>query len=106
MTLVELYDHVIGTGSSWTIDLGGYLTALCSNVDFLESDRHSRVTLACHAEPVILDVDSATTLGLVVSQLIASSYARVPAESTETISVSLHRDFQAMTLQLLSLAMV
>ena len=92
MTLVQLYDHVIGTGSSWTIDFSTYLTALCSNVEFLESGQHSRVKLTCHAEPVILDLESATTLGLVVSQLIADSYARAPPENTGTISVSLHRE--------------
>ena len=38
-----------------------------------------------------LDLDSATTLGLVVSQLIANSYARAFPEDTGTISVSLHK---------------
>ena len=89
MALVQLYDHVIGTGSGWTIEFGTYLTALCSHVEFVEAGQPSSVTLTCHAEPLVLDLESATTLGLVVMQLIADSYARAPFENTGTISVSL-----------------
>ena len=89
MALVQLYDHVIGTGSGWTIEFGAYLTALCSHVELVESGQPSSVTLTCHAEPLVLDLESATTLGLVVMQLIADSYARAPFENTGTISVSL-----------------
>ena len=34
MTLVHLYDHVIGTGLSRTIDSDMYLTALCAKHEF------------------------------------------------------------------------
>ena len=91
MTLVQLYDHVIGTGLSRTIDFNTYLTDALHQIRIQESAQHSKVKLTCQAEPVALDLDSATTLGLVVSQLIANSYARVSPDNTGTISVSLHR---------------
>ena len=77
MTLVQLYDHVIGAGLSRTIDFDTFLTALCTKFESQESAQQAKVKLTCQAEPVTLDLDSATTLGLVVSQLIANSYARV-----------------------------
>jgi two-component sensor histidine kinase/DNA-binding response OmpR family regulator len=91
MTLVQLYDHVMGTGLSRTIDFDTYLTALCAKHESLESAQHSKIKLTCRTEPVTLDLDSATTLGLVVSQLIANSYGRAFPEDTGTISVSLHK---------------
>ena len=92
MTLVQLYDHVIGAGLSRTIDFNTFLTTLCTKFESQESAQHAKVKLTCQAEPVALDLDSATTLGLVVSQLIANSYARVFPDNTGTISVSLRRE--------------
>jgi two-component sensor histidine kinase len=91
MTLVQLYDHVISAGLSRTIDFNTYLTALCTKFESQESAQQAKVKLTCQSEPVALDLDSATTLGLVVSQLIANSYAHVFPDNTGTISVSLHR---------------
>ena len=91
MTLVQLYDHVISAGLSRTIDFNTFLTTLCTKFESQESAQQAKVKLTCQAEPVALDLDSATTLGLVVSQLIANSYARVFPDNTGTISVSLRR---------------
>ena len=44
MTLVQLYEHVIGTGSGRTIDFGTYLSALCATFELVESGQHSSVT--------------------------------------------------------------
>jgi two-component sensor histidine kinase/DNA-binding response OmpR family regulator len=91
MTLVQLYDHVISAGLSRTIDFSTFLTTLCNKFESQESAQQPKVKLTCQAEPVALDLDSAATLGLVVSQLIANSYARVFPDNTGTISVSLRR---------------
>jgi two-component sensor histidine kinase len=89
MALVQIYDHVLGTGSSHTIDFGTYLTALCAHFESLEGDRKPNVKLRCHAEPVTLDLDGLTTIGLVVSELIANGYAQTSSDDTRTISVTL-----------------
>jgi hypothetical protein len=61
-----------GTGSSRTIDLNPYLAALCYHFEFLESAQHSQVNVS----RVVLELESAITLNLVISQLIPNSYAR------------------------------
>ena len=53
---------------------------------------HPNVALTCQIEPTILDLDSVTALGLVVSELIANSYGHAFPSGTGTISVSLHRN--------------
>ena len=53
---------------------------------------HPNVTLTCKVEPTILDLDTVTALGLVVSELIANSYGHAFPSGTGTISVSLHRN--------------
>jgi len=91
MTLAQVYEHLLGTGLSRTIDFAGYLGALCRNFRDLENARHPNVGLICHAETVMLDLDSVTALGLVVSELIANSYGHAFPGGTGTITVSLLR---------------
>ncbi len=90
MTLSQLYQHVVHNGSSQVIDLSTYLSSMCANFESLEGDRNPQVTLRCHAEPVILDLDSLTVVGCVVSELIAGAYAHAAPDSPRTISLALH----------------
>ena len=92
MALSEVYDHLLGAGLSRTIDFGGYLSSLCTDFAALENSVHPNVALTCQIEPTILDLDSVTALGLVVSELIANSYGHAFPSGTGTISVSLHRN--------------
>jgi two-component sensor histidine kinase len=92
MTLAKVYDHLLGTGLSRTIDFGEYLTSLCENFHDLEDIQKPDVGLTCNVEPVVLDLDSVTALGLGVSELIANSYAHAFPAGTGTISVSLLLD--------------
>ena len=41
----------------------------------MENDHSADVELTCQCAPVMLDLDSVTALGLVVSELVANSYA-------------------------------
>jgi two-component sensor histidine kinase/ActR/RegA family two-component response regulator len=88
-TLAQVYEHLLGTGLGRTIDFGSYLSALCLSFQSLESVRRPNVGLICHAEPVILDLDSVTALGLAVSELVANSYAHAFPNGEGLISVSL-----------------
>ena len=74
MTLAQVYDHLLGSGLSRTIDFGSYLSSLCSSIESLQTVERSDVTLTCHAEPIILDLDTVTALGLVLSELVSNSY--------------------------------
>jgi two-component sensor histidine kinase len=89
MTLAQVYDHLLGTGLSRTIDFGNYLSSLCENFRALEAVAYPKVGLTCHNEPVILDLDTVTALGLVVAELIANSYHHAFPDGTGMITVSL-----------------
>ena len=51
--------------------------------------QHPKIVQTCHCEPVILDLDTVTAMGLVVSELIANSYAHAFPDGTGSITVSL-----------------
>ena len=89
MTLAQVYEHLLGTGMTRTIDFGGYLSSLCASFEALEYVQHPKIALTCHSEPVILDLDTVTAMGLVVSELIANSYAHAFPDGTGSINVSL-----------------
>jgi two-component sensor histidine kinase len=92
MTLAQVYDHLLGSGLSRTIEFGGYLTSLCESFHGLKDIQQPDVKLTCNVEPVVLDLDSVTALGLVVTELVANSYIHAFPHGTGTISVSLLLD--------------
>jgi two-component sensor histidine kinase len=89
MTLAQVYDHLLGTGLSRTIDFGSYLSSLCENFETLDDGEHPNVELTYVGEQVMLDLDCVTALGLAVSELIANSYAHAFPQGTGSIKVSL-----------------
>jgi two-component sensor histidine kinase/CheY-like chemotaxis protein len=89
MTLAQVYEHLLGSGMARTIDFGAYLSALCSSFQSLEYIQHPKIVQTCHCETVILDLDTVTAMGLVVSELIANSYAHAFPDGTGSITVSL-----------------
>ena len=91
MTLAQVYDHLLGTGLRRTLDFGNYLTSLCESFHVLETVAHPEVRLTCQCEPVMLDLDTVTALGLVVAELIANSYHHAFPGGKGKITVSLAR---------------
>jgi two-component sensor histidine kinase len=89
MALAQVYDHLLGTGLSRTIEFGKYLSSLCANFEAMENDHSADVELTCQCAPIMLDLDSVTALGLVVSELVANSYAHAFPSGEGSISVSL-----------------
>jgi len=92
MTLAQVYDHLLGTGLSRTIDFGGYLSSLCASFESLEHLQHPDIRLTCQWEPVTLDLDTVTALGLVISELISNSYGHAFRGGAGRIDVSLDLD--------------
>jgi two-component sensor histidine kinase/CheY-like chemotaxis protein len=92
MTLAQVYEHLLGTGLSRTIDFSMYLSSLCSSLVDVEHTQHPNVGLNCHLEPVILDLESVTALGLVTSELVANSYTHAFPTGTGSINVSLSQN--------------
>jgi two-component sensor histidine kinase/DNA-binding response OmpR family regulator len=89
LILARVYDHLLGTGLARTIDFGGYLTSLCDTFRDLERAANRDVELMCHCKPLMLDLDTATALGLVVAELISNSYLHAFPVGWGTIEVSL-----------------
>ncbi len=92
MTLAQVYENLLGTGLSRTIDFGKYLSSLCSSLEDMWSSQQPGVALNCRPTSIMLDLDSVTALGLVASELIANSYAHAFPGGTGSIDVSLAPD--------------
>jgi len=92
MTLSKVYDHLLGTDLTRTIDFGGYLKSLCDGFRDLETENHQGVSLSCTAAALMLDLDSATALGLVIAELLSNSYLHAFADDKGKIEVSLSID--------------
>jgi two-component sensor histidine kinase/CheY-like chemotaxis protein len=88
-TLAQVYENLLGTGLSRTIDFGKYLSSLCASLEDVGSGQRPGVELMCRSVPIMLDLDSVTALGLVASELIANSYAHAFPEGAGSIDVAL-----------------
>jgi two-component sensor histidine kinase len=76
MSLAKIYDHLLGNGLSRTIDFDQYVRSLCESLSAFQGDRKFQVTLTCEgeAEPLLLDLDSVTALGIVIAEIISNAY--------------------------------
>jgi two-component sensor histidine kinase/putative methionine-R-sulfoxide reductase with GAF domain len=91
MTLAQIYDSLLGVGLSDTIDLNNYLRELCNSLPELQNDRKWKVDLNYQAESVMLPLNSVTTLGMVVAELVTNSYRHAFPNQNGTIDVTLTR---------------
>ena len=91
MTLAKIHDHLLGTGLSRTIEIGGYLESLCAGFAEIEEDRGRDIGLTCDLEPLDLDLETVTVLGLVTAELISNSCRHAFPDGKGTIRIALHR---------------
>ncbi len=73
-TLAQVYDHLLGADMARNADFGGYLESLCVSLAEFQGMPDGTVTLSCRSEPVVVDLDVVTALGIVVTELITNSY--------------------------------
>jgi two-component sensor histidine kinase len=90
-TLAQVYDHLLGTEMTRTADFGGYVKSLCLNLAEIQAAPDGTVTLTCDSEPVILDLDVVTSLGLVVAEVVTNSYDHAFPGGKGSITVSVQR---------------
>ena len=89
LTLAQVYDHLLGTGLSNSIEFGAYLASLCASIESLQTVKRSGIALTCRSEPIFLDLDCVTALGLITSELVSNSYDHAFPGGRGTINVSL-----------------
>jgi two-component sensor histidine kinase/putative methionine-R-sulfoxide reductase with GAF domain len=89
-TLGQVYNHLLGTEMTRTTDFGSYVKSLCLDLAEVQAATDGAVTLTCESEPLVLDLDVVTALGLVVAELVTNSYdhAFLGGKGATTVSVS------------------
>ncbi len=87
MGLAEVFDHLLGTGMNKVINFGDYVSALCLHLPELYNA--SEVNLVCTVEPVRVDLDLATPLGIVVTELVSNAYLHAFPDGVGEVSVVL-----------------
>ncbi len=87
MGLAQVFDHLLGIGMNKVINFGDYVAALCENLP--ELYRAENVKLTCVAEPYRADLDVATALGIVITELVNNAYLHAFAEAGGEIRVTL-----------------
>ncbi len=90
-TLAQVYDHLLGNEMTRTTDFGSYVKSLCFNLAEIQSIPADRVMLTCDCDPLLLELDTVTALGLVVTELVANGYDHAFPEGTGEIAVSVRR---------------
>jgi two-component sensor histidine kinase len=90
MTLAKVYEQLLGTGMGHTVELGDYIKALCDGIPELRPEPSSgRIDVMCNADPLLVDLDTATALGMVVAEVVANSFEHAFKTGSGTINVNL-----------------
>ena len=90
-TLSQVYDSLLSVGLGGTVNLAGYLQALCVSLPAVQAVHSRPVHIVCHAEPVMLGVDETSALGMAVAELVTNSYDHAFPDRGGTITVTLAR---------------
>jgi two-component sensor histidine kinase len=91
MTLAEVYEQLLGTGFSRAVDFGQYLRSLCDSLPGLQKNQRADVVLTCEACVLLVDLDTATALGMAVAELVSNGYEHGLGAASGSIQVSLEK---------------
>jgi two-component sensor histidine kinase len=89
VALAKVYDSLLGVGLSNTVDLGHYLGELCRSLPEMQEERPHKVNLVYHPAEVMLSVDTITSIGMVVAELVTNSYGHAFPDRGGTVTVTL-----------------
>jgi two-component sensor histidine kinase len=90
--LATVYDHLLGTGMARSLAFDQYLIKLC---DTLRSVQTSQIALIDRIlAPATVDLDTATAMGLAVTELITNAYKHAFPDGKGTIEVVLDKHEQ------------
>jgi len=85
--LAQVFDHLLGVGMNKVINFGDYVSALCKNLP--ELYREKNIKLMCNAEAIQVELDTATALGIIITELVNNAYLHAFPEGNGEISVAL-----------------
>jgi two-component sensor histidine kinase len=92
-TLAQVYDHLLGAEMTRTTNFGNYVKSLCRHLTEIQEAPKGTVTLTCESEPLLLDLDVVTALGIVVAEVVTNSYDYAFPSGKGSIIVSVQRTF-------------
>jgi two-component sensor histidine kinase len=84
-TLAQVYDNLLGTEIGRTTDFGNYAQSLCLNIAEIQA---TNIVLRCDCEPLMLDLDTVTALGIVLAELVTNAYDHAFPNGDGSITVS------------------
>ena len=87
--LASVYDHLLGTGLVRSLEIGPYLQTLCATLRGFQAGDIELVTGAI--VPMMVDLDTATVLGLAVTEIITNAYRHAFPDGIGTIEVFLEQ---------------
>lgn len=97
MTLANIYDHLLGHGLVQTIDMGSYLESLCESLRNFQEKGEYDIALVCDAVPLAIELDMATALGIIVTEITSNAYLHAFTAGPGAIRVTLvQKDDQAI----------
>ncbi|MEO8322067.1 MAG: sensor histidine kinase [Bradyrhizobium sp.] len=97
-TLAQVYDDLLGNEMTRTTDFGSYVRSLCINLAEIQGATGGGVTISCDSQPLILDLDVVTALGIVFTELVANSYEHAFPQGKGKILVQVYGDVETATI--------
>jgi two-component sensor histidine kinase/CheY-like chemotaxis protein len=85
-TLAQVYDNLVGNEMTRTTDFGNYAKSLCDNIAEIHA---SSIIMTCTCEPLMVDLDTVTSLGIVLAEIVTNSYEHAFPEGKGAITVLL-----------------
>jgi two-component sensor histidine kinase len=86
--LAQVYDHLLGSEMARNTDFGGFVTSLCLSLAVILGMTDGSITLTCDTEPLNLDLDVVTALGIIITELVTNSYDHAFPEGRGAIAVT------------------
>ena len=88
IALSRVYDQLLGTGLSQKVEFSQYLSALCSDLLAVEIAAKTNIEITYDLLPVMLELDTVSSLGLIVAELIANCYEHAFPDGSGSIYLS------------------
>jgi len=89
MSLSTIYDHLLFHGLVQTIDFGAYLQSLCASLQDFQEKGEFDIALICEVEPMALELDLVTSLGIIVAEVTSNAYLHAFPKGPGTIRITL-----------------